>query len=193
MSTWIPKWCRRRRQRRCANNSPIWPDPKPIAHRDEISRSGIPHFDLNTGYLKTGTQPERSTSKPAPTARSGTSRQDRRAGRTGRQDKQTWRASPPCHYSQIQADIQAKELRSKFSVLVWCSSRKSWTCLVETGRLLNFLTQLLQACRLGPRSNIMDTLWIHTTSTVSHVHVPSTSSKLSDDVSMLSLTVDGIL
>ena len=29
-----------------ADNSPIWPDPHPIAHRDEISRSGIPHFDL---------------------------------------------------------------------------------------------------------------------------------------------------
>ena len=42
---WISHWRRRRRRRR-ANNSPIWPDPWPMAHRDEISRSGIPHFDF---------------------------------------------------------------------------------------------------------------------------------------------------
>ena len=44
MSTWIFRW-RRRRWRRRADNFSIWPDPHPIACRDEISRSGIPHFD----------------------------------------------------------------------------------------------------------------------------------------------------
>ena len=38
------RWRRRRRRRR-ADNFSIWPDPHPIACRDEISRSGIPHFD----------------------------------------------------------------------------------------------------------------------------------------------------
>ena len=28
-----------------ADNFSIWPDPHPIACRDQISRSGIPHFD----------------------------------------------------------------------------------------------------------------------------------------------------
>ena len=46
MSTWISRWRRRRRRRRRADNFLIWPDPHPIAHRDEISRSGIPHFDF---------------------------------------------------------------------------------------------------------------------------------------------------
>ena len=40
-STWIST----RRPRQHADNCPIWQDPPPIAHRDEISRSGIPHFD----------------------------------------------------------------------------------------------------------------------------------------------------
>ena len=40
MLTWISRWRRR------TDNSPIWPDPYPMAHRDEISRSGILHFDL---------------------------------------------------------------------------------------------------------------------------------------------------
>mgnify|MGYP001255072277 CR=1 FL=1 len=33
------------------DDSPIWPDPYPIAHRDEISRSGIPHFDYIYIYI----------------------------------------------------------------------------------------------------------------------------------------------
>ena len=38
----ISKW----RLRRRPNNSPIWPEPWTIRHRDQISRSGsIPHFD----------------------------------------------------------------------------------------------------------------------------------------------------
>ena len=44
----IFKWRRRRRRwRRRADNSPIWPDPWTITPREQISRSGsIPHFDL---------------------------------------------------------------------------------------------------------------------------------------------------
>ena len=40
----ISRWRRRRRRRR-ADNSPIWPDPWTITPRDQVSRSGIPHFD----------------------------------------------------------------------------------------------------------------------------------------------------
>ena len=48
---------RRRRRRRRADNFSIWPEPHPIVRRDEISRSGIPHFDksfFDTGCFQFG-------------------------------------------------------------------------------------------------------------------------------------------
>ena len=50
------RWRRRRRRRRRADNFSIWPDPHPIAYRDEISRSGIPHFDKEDESTHEGSQ-----------------------------------------------------------------------------------------------------------------------------------------
>ena len=46
----MKKWRRRRRRR--ADNFSSWQDPLAIACRDEISRSGIPHFVKRDGVLK---------------------------------------------------------------------------------------------------------------------------------------------